>query len=72
MAKKQETKTKVEPTPQVVKQPKVETPVMDIPEPKVRERKKPKDEWEIKDRMYILILFHSLFLYQNNKYQLLL
>ena len=27
MAKKQKTKTEVEPTPQVVKQPKVETPV---------------------------------------------
>ena len=56
MAKKQETKKEIvtEEVTQVVKQPKVETPVMDIPEPKVRERKKPKDEWEIKDRMYIL------------------
>ena len=34
MAKKQETKTKVEPTPQVIKQPKVETPVMETPKPK--------------------------------------
>ena len=47
MAKKQETKIKVEPTPQVVEQPKVETPVMEIPKPK-------KDIWEIKDRMYRL------------------
>ena len=52
MAKKQ--KTKVEPTPQVVEQPKVETTVMEIPEPKARERKKPTNEWEIKDRMYYL------------------
>ena len=54
MAKKQETKIEVEETPQVVKQPKIETPVMDIPEPKVRERKVPSNEWEIKDRMYLL------------------
>ena len=47
MAKKQETKTKVEPTPQVVEQPKVETPVMEAPKPK-------KDKWEIKDRTYFL------------------
>ena len=52
MAKKQ--KTQVEPTPQVVEQPKVETLVMETPEPKVRERKKPTNEWEIKDRMYLL------------------
>ncbi len=52
MAKKQ--KTEVEPTPQVVEQPKVETPVMETPEPKARERKKPTNEWEIKDRMYLL------------------
>jgi len=45
MAKKQ--KTQVEPTPQVVEQPKVETPVMETPKPK-------KDTWEIKDRMYYL------------------
>jgi len=44
MAKKQETKTKVEPTPQVVEQPKVETPVMETP--------KPRNTWEIKDRVY--------------------
>ena len=54
MSKKHETKTKVEPTPQVVEQPKVETPVMEAPEPKARERKKPTNEWEIKDRMYYL------------------
>ena len=47
MAKKQETKTKVEPTPQVVKQPKVETPVMEKPLPKT-------NTWEVKDRMYRL------------------
>jgi len=52
MAKKQ--KTQVEPTPQVVEQPKVETPVMEAPEPKARERKKPTNEWEIKDRLYTL------------------
>ena len=46
MAKKQKN-TEVEPTPQVVEQPKVETPVMEIPKPK-------KDTWEIKDRLYIL------------------
>ena len=44
----------MESTPQVIEQPKVETPVMEIPEPKVRERVKPKNEWEIKDRLYIL------------------
>jgi len=49
MAKKQ--KTQVEPTPQVVEQPKVETPVMETPKPK-------KDKWEIKDRMYDLKGMH--------------
>ena len=49
MAKKQETKTKVESTPPVVKQPKIETPVMEKPLPK-----KEKNTWEIKDRMYYL------------------
>ena len=44
MAKKQEVKTKVEPTPQVVEQPKVEIPVVEIP--------KPRNTWEIKDRVY--------------------
>ena len=52
MSKKQ--KTQVESTPQVVEQPKVETPVMEAPEPKARERKVPSNEWEIKDRMYLL------------------
>jgi len=46
MAKKQKN-TEVEPTPQVVEQPKVETPVMEIPKPK-------KDKWEVKDRIYYL------------------
>tara|TARA_Y100001938_G_C8003552_1_gene386073 strand:- start:211 stop:1035 length:825 start_codon:yes stop_codon:yes gene_type:complete len=46
MAKKQETKTEVESTPQVEK-PKVEVPVMDIPKPK-------SNRWEIKDRVYYL------------------
>ena len=48
MAKKQKN-TEVESTPQVVEQPKVETPVMEKPLPK-----KKKDTWEIKDRVYIL------------------
>ena len=47
MAKKQETKTETVETPKVVEQPKVETPVMEIPKPK-------KDKWEIKDRIYNL------------------
>ena len=42
MAKKQETKTEVVETPQVVEQPKVETPVMETPKPK-------KDTWEVKN-----------------------
>jgi len=49
MAKKQETKTEVESTPQVVEQPKVETPVMEKPLPIPT-----KDTWEIKDRQYFL------------------
>jgi len=48
MAKKQKN-TEVESTPQVVKQPKVETPVMEKPLPKQK-----KDTWEIKDRVYVL------------------
>ena len=52
MAKKQETK-KVE-----VKEPQVEEVVVETPpvaeQPKARERVKPKDEWEIKDRLYTL------------------
>ena len=56
MTKKKETKKEIitEEVIQVVEQPKVETPVMDIPEPKVRERKVPPNEWEVKDRLYIL------------------
>jgi hypothetical protein len=54
MAKKQKTKVVTEEVTQVVEQPKVETPVMETPEPKVRERVKPKNEWEIKDRVYRL------------------
>ena len=46
MAKKQKN-TEVEPTPQVVEQPKVETMVMETPKPK-------KDKWELKDRVYNL------------------
>ena len=46
MAKKTK-KTEVETTPPVVKQPKVEKPVMETPKPK-------KDTWEIKDRVYVL------------------
>ena len=46
MAKKQKN-TEVEPTPQVVEQPKVETLVMETPKPK-------KDKWEVKDRIYYL------------------
>ena len=53
MAKKTK-KTETVETPKVVEQPKVETPVMETPEPKARERKKPTNEWEIKDRMYLL------------------
>ena len=49
MAKKQETKTKMEPTPKVVEQPKVETPVVEKPLPTPK-----KDTWEIKDRQYYL------------------
>ena len=52
MAKKQKIETVA--TPKVIEQPKVETPVMEAPEPKARERKKPTNEWEIKDRMYLL------------------
>ena len=49
MAKKQETKKEIvtEEVAQVVKQPKVEKPVVETPEPK-------KEKWEIKDRVYYL------------------
>ena len=50
MAKKQETKIEVESTPQVVEQPKVETPVMEKPLPTPK-----KNTWEIKDRVYMLV-----------------
>ena len=60
MAKKKETK-KVVPTPPVVEQVKVETPVMETPKKeKVEEVKtkpkstNPEDNWEIKDRTYWL------------------
>jgi hypothetical protein len=49
MAKKQKTKKEIvtEEVTQVVEQPKVETPVMETPKPK-------KDNWEVRDRVYIL------------------
>jgi len=49
MAKKKETKIEMEETPEVVVE---TTPVVE--QPKARERVKPKNEWEIKDRLYIL------------------
>jgi hypothetical protein len=48
MAKKQETKKEV-----VVETPIVETPPV-VKQPEVRERIKPTNEWEIKDRIYLL------------------
>jgi len=48
MAKKQETKK------ETVEVPVVETPIVETPKPEVRERLKPSNEWEIKDRMYLL------------------
>ena len=55
MAKK-EKKTETVETPKVAEQPKVETPVMEIPKPKKFETKStnPEDNWEIKDRTYWL------------------
>jgi len=50
MSKKQ--KTEVEPTPQVVEQPKVEKSVVETPKPKMADPIK--EKWEIKDRMYRL------------------
>ena len=50
MSKKQ--KTEVEPTPQVVEQPKVEKSVVETPKPKMVDPIK--EKWEIKDRMYRL------------------
>jgi len=56
MSKKQKTKKEVESTPQIVKQPKVEIPVMEKPKPKKVEVKitNPEDNWEIKNRTYFL------------------
>jgi len=55
MAKKTKN-TEVESTPQVVEQPKVETPVMETPKPKRVEKKNSilEDGWELKDRIYRL------------------
>ena len=50
MTKKKEIKVEVK-EPQVQKE---VVPVVETLEPKVRERKKPTNEWEIKDRMYLL------------------
>ena len=47
MAKKKETK------PVAVEETVIEEKIM-VEEPKVRERVKPKNEWEIKDRVYYL------------------
>ena len=53
MAKKQETKKVEVKEPQIQEEVVIETsPVVE--QPKVRERKKPSNEWEIKDRMYLL------------------
>jgi len=51
MAKKQKTKIEVE-EPQIKEEIMVETPIVE--EPKTRERLKPSNEWEIKDRIYYL------------------
>ena len=53
MAKKQKTAKVVEPLIEKDFE-EVETPVMETPEPKVRERIVPSSEWEIKDRLYTL------------------
>ena len=55
MAKKTKN-TEVEATPQVVEQPKVETPVVETPKPKRVEKKNRvlEDGWEIKNRIYRL------------------
>ena len=53
MAKKKETKKVVEPLIEKDFE-EVETSVMETPQPKARERLKPSNEWEIKDRMYLL------------------
>ena len=48
MAKKKETKIEMEETPEIVETPQV------VEQPKARERIKPINEWEIKDRVYYL------------------
>ena len=53
MAKKQETKKVEVKEPQIQKEVVVETPPV-VEQPKARERIKPKNEWEIKDRLYKL------------------
>ena len=53
MAKKQETKKVEVKEPQIQKEVVVETPPV-VEQPKARERIKPKNEWEIKDRLYTL------------------
>jgi len=52
MAKKKQTKVEVE-EPQIQKEVVVEAPSV-VEQPKARERVKPKNEWEIKDRLYLL------------------
>ena len=47
MAKKKQTKVEVE-------EPQIQEEVQVVEQPKARERKKPTNEWEIKDRMYLL------------------
>ena len=51
MAKKQKTEKVVEPLIEKDFE-EVETPVMEIPEPKTRERIKPKNEWEINPSLF--------------------
>ena len=53
MAKKQETKKVEVEKPQIKEEVVVETPPV-VEQPTVRERVKPKNEWEIKDRLYTL------------------
>ena len=54
MAKKKETKDSYQGDPgdEHVEQVVVKTPPV-VEQPKTRERLKPKNEWEIKDRMYL-------------------
>ena len=53
MAKKKETKKVEVEEPQVQEKVVVETAPV-VKQPKTRERLKPSNEWEIKDRMYLL------------------